>query len=276
MADQRERLNMSGSNQAVFMNQRSFGPPPGQEAFTTAGTFTWVAPALVTAVSVVAIGGGGLRGGGGLGYKNNYSVTPGSSYTVVVGAGNTGTGGNSTFVNASTLRGGGGVCGTQGGTFTGDGGGNGGGTANMGGGGAGGYSGNGGRGSCQANGLPGSGGGAGGGAGTVMVGICFAAFWGGGGGGTGILGQGANGAGGVRSGCFAGGGGGGSGGNNGTAGTSYCDPGTGGLYGGAGSLSDICFGGCYSQNTGAGVRGAVRIIWPGCARSFPSTRTANE
>jgi hypothetical protein len=22
--------------------------------------------------------------------------------------------------------------------------------------------------------------------------------------------------------------------------------------------------------------GAVRIIWPGCARSYPSTRTANE
>ena len=32
--------------------------------------------------------------GGGLGYKNNISVTPGNSYTVVVGAGGTGTGGN--------------------------------------------------------------------------------------------------------------------------------------------------------------------------------------
>jgi hypothetical protein len=27
---------------------------------------------------------------------------------------------------------------------------------------------------------------------------------------------------------------------------------------------------------GNGGGGAVRIIWPGCARSFPSTRTADE
>jgi len=55
----------------------------GQQEYTSAGTYTWVAPALVTSVSVVAIG-GGSNGGGGLGYKNNYSVTPGSSYTVGV------------------------------------------------------------------------------------------------------------------------------------------------------------------------------------------------
>ena len=65
----------------------------GQQAYTSAGTYTWVAPTGVTKVSAVAVGGGasgkynGSGGGGGLAYINNYSVTPGSSYTVVVGGG---------------------------------------------------------------------------------------------------------------------------------------------------------------------------------------------
>jgi len=33
-----------------------FVAPPGQQAFTTAGSFTWVAPVGVTSVSVVAVG----------------------------------------------------------------------------------------------------------------------------------------------------------------------------------------------------------------------------
>ena len=74
--------------------------PPGQPAYTTAGTYIWTAPAGVTSVSVVAIGGGaagGVRGGagsripggtgGGLGWKNNIPITPGATYTVVVGEG---------------------------------------------------------------------------------------------------------------------------------------------------------------------------------------------
>jgi hypothetical protein len=45
-------------------------------------------------------------------------------------------------------------------------------------------------------------------------------------------------------------------------------------------------GGAYGGGSGGpgancssvlrGAYGAVRIIWPGCARSFPSTRTADE
>ena len=73
---------------------------PGNAEFITPGTYSWTAPAGVTSVSVVCVGagGGGLSneinqgggaGGGGLGYKNNISVTPGQSYTVVVGAGGT-------------------------------------------------------------------------------------------------------------------------------------------------------------------------------------------
>ena len=69
--------------------------------FTSSGT--WVCPAGVTSVSIVAIGGGsaggsrplsggaaggaGGGGGGGLAYINNYTVIPGQSYTVVVGRG---------------------------------------------------------------------------------------------------------------------------------------------------------------------------------------------
>ena len=79
----------------------------GQVAYTTAGTYCWVAPAGVTKVSIVAVSGGGGSGygfnycccgsrvyvsapgggGGGLGYKNNVSVSPGGSYQIVVGAG---------------------------------------------------------------------------------------------------------------------------------------------------------------------------------------------
>ena len=127
------------------------GPPPGQQAYTSAGTYTWVAPASVTSISVVAVGGGGggggsnantgafvgTGGGGGLGYKNNYSVTPGSSYTVVVGAGGTagpiltkgGAGGDSYFVSTGVVKGGGAQTSDSfpnNGTYTGDGGGNGG------------------------------------------------------------------------------------------------------------------------------------------------------
>jgi len=76
---------------------------PGEQIYSTPGTYSWTAPAGVTSVSVVCIGAGGagtrgtspsdvdqLRrggGGGGLGWKNNIAVTPGQTYTVVVGAG---------------------------------------------------------------------------------------------------------------------------------------------------------------------------------------------
>jgi hypothetical protein len=84
-------------------------------AYYTAGTYTWVAPASVTSVAVVAVGGGGGgtnstlstftvsggAGGGELRYRNSMAVTPGSSYTVVVGAGGAGgaTGGSPVSTN---------------------------------------------------------------------------------------------------------------------------------------------------------------------------------
>ena len=79
--------------------------PSSQVEFTTPGTYSWTAPAGVTSVCAVCIGGGGAgtrgtspsdvdqlrRGGGagGLGWKNDIPVTPGQTYTIVVGAGGT-------------------------------------------------------------------------------------------------------------------------------------------------------------------------------------------
>ncbi|MBP6091577.1 MAG: fibronectin type III domain-containing protein, partial [Crocinitomicaceae bacterium] len=79
------------------------------ETFSTSGTYTWVCPAGVTSVQVEAWGGGGAGGGttssgtnkaggggGGGAYQinSNISVVPGSSYTIVVGAGGTGVSGS--------------------------------------------------------------------------------------------------------------------------------------------------------------------------------------
>jgi len=261
-----------GALSAASNSVTPVAPTVGQDAYTTAGTFTWVAPAGVSFVSVVAVGAardnsgvaGGV-GGGGLGYKNNYSVSSGCSYTVVVGNSATSST-DSYFVSTGVVKGGGGQRGSasaggSGGTYTGDGGGNGGAggtpviccsTYEGGGGGAGGYSGNGGRGGDNNySGYGGQGGGGGGGAGAkpTVAGP-------GGGGGVGILGQGSSGAGGtVYPGAIAGVGG--SGGNNGASGA-------GGLYGG---------GAGGGNNTSRG--GAVRIIYPGNTRSFPSTCTGN-
>jgi hypothetical protein len=124
----------------------------GEAVYNIPGTYQWTAPAGVTSVSVVAIGGGAsgavgyinnttgsaLGGGGGaLAWKNNIPVVPGQSYTVVVGAGgrsvvrttngftNGNPGGQSYFIDTSILRAGGGTNTTSNSTFTGDGGGNG-------------------------------------------------------------------------------------------------------------------------------------------------------
>lgn len=163
--------------------------------FTVPGLQSWFAPTGVSSVSVICIGGGGKGwggggGGGGLGWKNNITVVPGSSYAVQVGAAgnNSGTvvtdGGDSFFIDVSIVKGGGGMSvlaginsGAPGGTFTGQGGGNGGNGSNSdgwggGGGGAGGYTGPGGNGGDSANnyaGYPGTGGGAGGGGGHSSV-----------------------------------------------------------------------------------------------------------
>ena len=58
--------------------------PKGQQEYTTAGTYTWVAPTDVYQVSVVCIGGGGggsyYGGGGGGGDTGGYGGGGGSGY----------------------------------------------------------------------------------------------------------------------------------------------------------------------------------------------------
>lgn len=283
------------------------GLAPGQAEYTGAGTYTWVAPAGVTSVCVVCIGGGGGGighdpattstsnsgfggGGGGLGWKNNIAVTPGQSYTVVVGAGgpgvvyaNSNNGGNSYFINTSTVAGyGGSISGlTTGGGYVGDGGGNGGygggqpGNGN-GGGGAGGYSGNGGNGDQNATGGGNGNGGGGGGGGACTPYSSTAQCNGGGGGGVGIFGQGTSGSGGTgnpsNSYGFGGnvGSPGGSASNGGNAFNGY--GGFGGYYGAGGGGASI--GAKTLLRGGDGRQGAVRIIW-GSGRAFPSTNTQN-
>lgn len=269
--------------------------------FTTAGTFSWVAPTGVTSVAVAAIGGGtggsnncyGGGGGGGAVYKNGLSVTPGNSYTVVVGAGGAGRSSSINFGGCqssfnSTIIAYGGACGNTsgtnpGGSFTGGDGGYVGGAGryyNCGGqGGRGATNGTDGqyygtRGGITQFGAGGTGNSGGGGGGAPATNCCSG---GGGAGGAATftsLGAGAGGGGGYSGG--GGGGGGGSLGNPsistaGQAGFNACSRsgGAGGFPGGGG-------GGRGNNGTGgAGARGAVRIVWcSGGARgtpSFPST-----
>jgi len=262
--------------------------PAGQALFNTAPysgqTYTWTCPQYVTLVHVVAVGAGGNGSsactgmgysgqGGGLSYKNNITVVPGTTYTVRVSAtADAATvGGYTYFSDGATMlcvaQGGGGAGfgggdngGSGGGTILGvlhDGGGNGGRSGNgdgahtTGGGGAGGYSGSGGAGVDAAfqdyvpgySAQPGSGGGGGGGSSS------YYANNGGYGGGVGIFGKGADG---------------GSTGVNGLAGSG----GTGQTHGGGAP------GDSYGSGNGfLGGTGAVRIIW-GAGRSFPSTNVS--
>ena len=69
----------------------------GQQEFTSPGTYTFVVPANVQSISMVAVGGGGGGaqnvddggggGGGALAYNNDVAVTPGETLTVIVGQG---------------------------------------------------------------------------------------------------------------------------------------------------------------------------------------------
>lgn len=276
-------INAYGSTSTPALSSRTIIRPAGQAIYDTPGTYNWVAPANVTSVAVVVIGGGGggsqyggqgAGAGGGLAYVNNFTVTPGTSYTVTVGTGGPlqTDGGASWFNSTATVRatGGGGASGATGGTggknVAGTGGGTGGigGSASSGnpaGGGAAGYTGNGGAGG---NGISSGANGAGGGAGGSSGSNTVYGTWNGGG--TGVsTGQGANGAGGVyNSGLgYGGAGGGGSGGDNGAA----LAGGVHGRYGAGG-------GNAGTDQRATGGRGVVRVIW-GDFRAFPSTNTGN-
>ena len=149
------------------------------ESFTSTGSTSWTAPSGVTSVEYLVVAGGGAGGGGYYGggggaggmLTGTHSVTPGTSYTVTVGAGgaatsssNTnGSNGSDSVFDSITANGGGGGGAYQQTTPTGGGSGGGGG---RGGNGAAGTSGQGNAGG-NGNGGASSGGGGGGGAGAV-------------------------------------------------------------------------------------------------------------
>jgi hypothetical protein len=259
--------------------------PPGEQIYiagpnTSTSTF-WTCPAGVTSVSVLCVA-SGVGTGGNLAYRNNITVVPGNTYQVYVANNHQFT----YFINTAQSLGGT-YAGGSTSPIAGDGGGLGGNNAtSWGGGGAGGYSGNGGNPGPMTQpgsaGLAGSGGGGGGG-GKIYYDsnvepdgtndYAGAAP----GGGVGLLGQGTNGAGGTYTwgGDYAGGtaytGRSGSGGvdsspyisfNVGTW-VEYCT-----LYAGSygGGITNI---GAAGTHTAGG--GAVRIVWPGTTRQFPST-----
>jgi len=243
----------------ISNNLSGFTSGYGSYTYMGPGTYSWIAPSCVTSISAVVVGSTATGCGAGLAYKNNFCVTPGNSYTVNVASPSPC--GYYYFNSTSTVA-------VRGSTKTaGTGGGNGGSHNNRGGSGAGGYSGNGGN-----SGLAGSGGGGGGG------GSC--SNFGSGGGGVNVFGQGSNGAG---SSC---GGLGGSYGASGSNGSYFpgcfncpCNPqyssacgGFGGYFGGGlGTAS-----GAYYNNCGrTPSTGAVRILWPGSSRTFPSTNVAS-
>jgi uncharacterized repeat protein (TIGR02543 family) len=70
-------------------------PKFGEAIYSTPGTYTWTVPDGVTTISVLAIGSSGATSNyatiiaygeaGGAGWINNYAVTPGETFTVVVG-----------------------------------------------------------------------------------------------------------------------------------------------------------------------------------------------
>ncbi len=247
---------------------------------------------------------------GGIGWRNNIYVTPGETYTVVVGAGGDGLSGgegsgkwgsDSYFINPQTVKGGGGNAADRtqnsvGGDYVGDGGGIGGkgnigsGYAGGGGGGAGGYSGNGGDAVAptpNTTGTPGNdgqGGAGGSGGGSVTGNYAYydIAGAGSGGGGVGILGEGPSGAGGTggRTNTSYGtgnGGGGGSGGQQGSGvGLGYQGQRLGATYGGGGGGGGSQFSSppYHAYNGADGGHGAVRIIW-GSGREFPNTNTGD-
>ena len=276
----------------------------GSSSYTSSGTYTFTVPSGVSSVSMLVIGNGakgcnphsatctcygqtyttnGTGGfGGALAYRNNYSVTSGTSGTVAICARNNCTScggrvaiysfpgyviyaGSYTHYAGSGYVGVVGQCGgrqgcpvTCGGSPP---------IGGSGGGGAAGYSGVGGKGGKGAvgaytgtSGQCGYGGGGGGGGGGTKT----SPNSGGGGGGTGIYGQGSSGS----SGGHCSGGGGGSGGSSGSSPSGYNGGGNGGSYGGGGGgVSD------YGTSCGRGLQGvgAARFVWPGNTRTFPST-----
>ncbi len=231
------------------------------EVFKNPGTYTWVCPSGVSAVDVALWGGGGggsdgngTKGGGGGGggayaASTAVAVTPGNSYTIVVGVGGAGAvysagvatdGGISTF-NSTTVKADKGLAGLNDGTK-----GNGGTTANS----TGTVKYAGGNGGATATGYGGGGGGAGGPDGAGVNGNDGSASLSGTGGAGDNSSGGAGGNRATKGGDSIKGGGGGGGASDGNS-----SGGVGGYYGGGGGAGEL------SNNGGAGSAGACTLTY---------------
>lgn len=285
-----------GSNQITVLTGADPATPAiGEVSFTSAGNYSWVCPSGVNYVSVVCVGGGGGPGGnyggggggGALAYGNKIPVVAGATYTVKVGflAGGPGSSnststyaGDSWFGASSQIYvlAGGGGNGVAGSSWNAGGGGGAGGyvsgTASAG---AGGYP----------SGLGTKYSGGTGGTPNRNIGIYYS---GGSGGGSAAFGlsvnspsyagtSGQNGGGGGGSSGYSGGGrGGGVGirgqGTSGAGGASTPSSGKGSVgFGGSGIGATPAYYGGGGATNSTGLGGAVRIIWPGENRAFPST-----
>ena len=314
------------SSSVVNINDTSLNDPNqpvGQVMFSGATSaswnswelFEWTVPTGVTSISFVMVGAGGScagfsapwgvgggGGGGGLLYRNDYPVTPGQIFKILVARPSRGEAGRATEIYAEDgvtllFRAGGGGQGTfrttgtnsfaagglGGSSFFGvdavtNFGGNGGdgfigsntsGTTNTlgGGGGAAGYSGSGGRGSGSNSATAGSGGGGGGGGRKItrqgsISQLSNTGQFSGDGGAVAPFGQGSNGAAGVDSGSTQSGNAG-----DGQPRDANSRFGFGAKYGNGGSSTTT-----FPAQGGPGV---VRIIWPGARRQFPNTNTGD-
>nr|WP_315179286.1 choice-of-anchor D domain-containing protein [uncultured Flavobacterium sp.] len=103
-----------------FLLFNLFGFSQSNQTYNTPGTYTFTVPAGVTIINIEAWGAGGAGGGatgnncsagGGSGgayaKRNTYAVTPGSSYTVLVGTGGIGSRNNGTSGGSSSFSTGG-------------------------------------------------------------------------------------------------------------------------------------------------------------------------
>jgi hypothetical protein len=230
----------------------------GEALYTTPGTYSWVAPAGVTSIYALCIGGGGSSGQDATGANFDGIAGGNSSFGALFFAGGGGAGqqitdpfatggfggvGGAGTPFSATVFGGNGGTGATGTSFSGGGGG-----------GAGGYAGNGGAGGADGpTPLPGQAGS--GGAGGGGYGWFYNEIGAGGAGGVGLLGIGSNGVGGYRppnATTYFASGGGGSGGQDGVTVTGYPAYGAdGGLYGAGGTSS-------LRNNSGGGGGGGLR------------------
>ena len=270
------------------------------QSFTSTGSTTWTAPADVTSVEVLVVaggGGGGSRhgGGGGAGgliYNSKYAITPGNTYSVVVGAGGAGApvggsttgsrGLNSQFDVLVAIGGGPGTSASEGGNAGGSGGGGRGNSTGAGGEGIAGQGNAGGAGTIQdALNLEGIGGGGGGAGGPGIIGRSGGGFVGGGPGlffnisGSSVAYAGGGGAGGTNDPGLAGGSlGGVGGGGNGNIGSTSSDNATSGAAntGGGGGAGGHTGGTNYAGKSGGS--GIVIIKYKRTPKQLVSTSNA--